>query len=210
MELDFSKLNNIKSDFIGSPTTDFKEDYNTELLPENKTAVESNIKPLGDIETLDNIGFDGTMYGSAGEAIKAPKETPKKYLKIKRDKEDREKARKAYEEYQKNILKSEMLRSEINKDIYNGVDPYNILLKAIECIGLMTSDTLLYTSNIDKLKEIYGALGNTKAIEQELQEVTTRLERLKEAQQKETSENIRQAIIRQTQKREELIKLLNM
>lgn len=199
MELDFSKLNNIKSDFIGSPTTDFKEDYNTELLPENKTAVESNIKPLGDIETLDNI--------------KAPKETPKKYLKIKRDKEDREKARKAYEEYQKNILKSEMLRSEINKDIYNGVDPYNILLKAIECISLMTGNPHYHKQAKDDLQAIYGALGYKAPAEQEVQEVQERLKNLIIALDRETDinskERIKKAIKAHKERQDQLLKLIS-
>ena len=194
MELDFSKLNNIEKTFTESPINDFKDEGHIKPLAENKTAPESNIKPVSGIDILDNI--------------KTQKEPPKKYLTIEKEKRERDNARQVYADHQENILKSSSLRSEINKDIYEAADPYIILLKAIKCIGLMTGDALFYTSNKDKLKDIYGTTGNSKAIEQELQEVKIRLERLKEAQEREPNENIKRAIQKHQQKQEELKKKL--
>ena len=53
-----------------------------------------------------------------------------------------------------NINKSEMLRSKINKAFINEVDPIEILKDCLECISVMTGDTVSYNQNIKKLKEM--------------------------------------------------------
>jgi hypothetical protein len=105
--------------------------------PEDKNdVIISDFKPVNNISNINPLPGNKT-------ALKQPKN----------DIEGREKSRKAYANYQKNILKSGGLRSEITKDIYEGKDLSIILLKAIECISLMTNDKLFYSSNKDKLKK---------------------------------------------------------
>lgn len=56
-------------------------------------------------------------------------------------------------EYQENIRRSQHIRAEINKDIKQGKDPKAILIKAIECISLLTGDKLFYNQNKAALEE---------------------------------------------------------
>jgi hypothetical protein len=55
-----------------------------------------------------------------------------------------------YKELATNIKKSSSMRSEINKAINNKEDTKEILIKAIECIYLMTGDDIFRT-NKDKI-----------------------------------------------------------
>lgn len=52
-----------------------------------------------------------------------------------------------------NILKSERMRAEINKAITRGDEAHSVLLKALECIYLMTGDELFYNTNKEKLEK---------------------------------------------------------
>lgn len=67
---------------------------------------------------------------------------------------ERDNKRKAlYLEMADNIKESEKLRSKITKDI-KATQPINdILLMAIECIGLMTGDKVFYNQNIRELSK---------------------------------------------------------
>lgn len=58
--------------------------------------------------------------------------------------DDYEKVRKAYKHYQQNVLKSEILRCEILKEVKAGSDNRDLLLKAVECISCMTNDSLFF------------------------------------------------------------------
>lgn len=66
---------------------------------------------------------------------------------IERDK----KSRALYFEMADNIKESEKLRSRITKDIKAARPKEDILLMAIECIGLMTGDKVFYNQNIKEL-----------------------------------------------------------
>lgn len=69
-------------------------------------------------------------------------------------------------EYQENILLSDGLRCEINKDLRAGKDVYAILLKAIKAISLMTRDTAMLTAAKRDLEKMYGyvAIDNEKGV----------------------------------------------
>jgi hypothetical protein len=84
---------------------------------------------------------------------------PEKYSKIDAEKQAAGQAPQAYAEYQENITKCSNLRANISKGITGGEDPTTILLKAIECISLMTGDKLYYDSNWAKMEEIKMFLG---------------------------------------------------
>jgi hypothetical protein len=56
-----------------------------------------------------------------------------------------------HKEIANNISKSQHLRAEINKDITAGADTHSILLKTLECIYLMTGDSVFYCTNKAKL-----------------------------------------------------------
>ena len=138
---------------------------------------------------------------------------PKQYLIINREKEAHEKAIGVYKEYQENIKKSETLRSSILHDIKLGQDPYNLLLKAIECISLMTGNPHYYKQAKDDLQAIYGVLGYKAPAEQEVQEVQTRLNNLIKALDRETDinskERIKKAIKAHKERQDQLLKLIS-
>ena len=113
-----------------------------------------------------------------------------------------------YKKQQENIKKSEQLRAEINKNIQAGEPVYKVLLKAIECISLMTGDKTFYDINKNNLQTIYGILGEPAAIEIERQEVEQRLKRLMAAYEKEKDPGAKQRIKAAIKAHEEKIKTL--
>ena len=83
-----------------------------------------------------------------------------------------------YKRQQEHIRKAGQLRADINKGIQAGEPVYKVLLKAIECISLMTGDRVFYDMNKNNLQTIYGILGEPEVIAVERQEVEQRLKRL--------------------------------
>lgn len=148
-----------------------------------------------------------------GETSSRANTSPKRYLTIEREKQDHERAIEVYREYQENIKKSGMLRADILKTIKEGVDPYNLLLKAIECISLMTGDPYYYKQGKEDIRAIYKALGYKAPAEQEAQEVQERLDNLNRALEKEIDPADKQRIIKAIQAHEErksyLLKLIS-
>lgn len=67
--------------------------------------------------------------------------------------EREEKNRALYLEVANNIKESEKLRSKITKEIKADKPINDILLIAIECIGLMTGDKVFYNQNIEALSK---------------------------------------------------------
>ena len=90
-----------------------------------------------------------------------------------------------YKRQQENIHKEKGLRTEITKGIQAGQSTYRLLLKAMECISLMTGDTVFYSQGKDELQKLYGIFGDQEAKETEKEEVQQRLTRLLEAYDRE-------------------------
>lgn len=85
-------------------------------------------------------------------------------------------------EYQTNKRLTNRLVSEITKGIQQGIDVYDLFLKAVEALALATNDTALYERTRDNLKAIYGiGLKETRALELEKEDTQKRLERLTQA-----------------------------
>ena len=125
-----------------------------------------------------------------------PKQTnPEPVNKVLTAQMEREKQ--SWELYKKmadNIRRAGQLRAEINKGIQAGEPVFKLLLKAIECISLMTGDKLFYDMNKSNLQTIYGILGEPAAIEIEKQEVEQRLKRLMAAYEQEQPADAKQRI----------------
>lgn len=81
--------------------------------------------------------------------IKKEKVTPILTAHMEREKQSRE----LFFKMAENIKRSERLRCKINKDFKNGVDPIEILKDSLECISLMTGDSVFYRQNIKYLKD---------------------------------------------------------
>lgn len=96
---------------------------------------------------MDSLSNDTQSNINKTQAQQPIEADTKPYNRLQREQKEREKIRQVYAEYQDNIRKAGQLRGDINKDIAAGADPYSILLKAIECISLMTGDKDFYTVN---------------------------------------------------------------
>jgi len=68
---------------------------------------------------------------------------------------ERERQAAEYAKKQAEYIKlSERLRAKINKEVQQGADIYTILLDALQCIAVMTGDSVFYTQNIERLPEL--------------------------------------------------------
>jgi len=61
-----------------------------------------------------------------------------------------------YAAHQDAILKAGQLTNDITKGIQAGQNPFNLLLKAVKCISLMTGNDIIYDQAKDDIKKIYG------------------------------------------------------
>ena len=68
---------------------------------------------------------------------------------IKRDKQVWEYNKKQSE----NIIKSEHLRTKINRELIKGEDISLLFIEAIECISLMTGDKVFYENILDNMEK---------------------------------------------------------
>lgn len=96
--------------------------------------------------------------------------------RLEKEKRERETARQIYAQYQQNIKRTETLRGDIARAIKQGEDPLVVLLKAVECISLMTDDPLLLQQCQADILEVYGwGLGEPAPLKLELEETKARL-----------------------------------
>ena len=170
MELDFTKLNKtVKIHHrTGGQKQPSKMPTETLLEPEGyKTPLEEENALQGLTEGLQGI----PILQRQADANKAEKE----------------RALAVYREYQKNIKLSGQLQTDILKGAKRGEDIYSLFLKAVQAISLMTSNTVFYNQLNDDIRAIYGAgLSEPQPLKLELEEVQTRLEKLREASKRET------------------------
>jgi hypothetical protein len=83
---------------------------------------------------------------------------PPTYHRIDQAKAEREALNKAYQEQQENIRRAGNLRGEITRGVRAGQDPGELLLKALECISLMTGDRVFYEQNRQDLANLFGVI----------------------------------------------------
>lgn len=126
--------------------------------------------------------------------------------RLESEKKERENARQMYATYQQNIKRAGMLRSDIAKGLKAGEDPLAILLKAVECISLMTGDTVIYTQSKEDLLAIYGwGLRQPAPLKAELEETQHRLAMLTRPELKDSPPDAQKRIERAIQAHRELI-----
>ena len=116
-------------------------------------------------------------------------------LKADQRKAEIDRSIEVYRYYQENIRKSEQLQSEILKGARAGEDIYSLFLKAVGAISCMTSNPLFLSQIEGDIKTIYGrGLQEPAPLRLELIETQKRLDRLREAQQRETEPDSLQRI----------------
>lgn len=108
---------------------------------------------------------------------------------------EKDRALVVYRQYQENIRRSSQLQTDILKGARAGEDIYSLFLKAVEAISCMTSNQLFKTQIEADLKTVYGrGLQEPAPLRVELGETQARLDRLREAQQRETEPDSLQRI----------------
>lgn len=157
MKLDFSKLNAIRRN---KPP---KRDVNgTELKVEVKV-------PTSPIKTPKT-------------ATEGKKEVLPVYRKLQREQDEYKRLVEAYGTYQQHIKMAGDLRTQILKGSGTGEPATALLLKAVQCISLMTGDMLFSEQVKSDLITIYGkGLLESVPIEWEIDEVKGRLSKLQQA-----------------------------
>lgn len=149
MDLDFSKIDSLGSP--QKPASEPKEADHSKPLKTDKTPLEGKIEPHT-------------------QALQRKADNRKKQL---------EDSARILKEYQKSKRLTTELVAEINKGVQQGIDIYDLFLKAIEALALATNDTALYKRTIDNLKTIYGiGLKEPRAVELEKEDTQKRLKRL--------------------------------
>lgn len=108
-----------------------------------------------------------------------------------------------FQEYQEKIKRSGQLQTEILKGVKAGESIYNLFLKAVKAISLMTSNSLIYNQIEADTRAIYReGLQEQAPLQCELAEVQKRLTRLKEAHMEELEQDSRERIGRAIQAHE--------
>lgn len=160
MALDFSVLHDIK---MKVAIEDFSEPYIDTSLAEAGNYSLDKIKP----SKGQNRGVEEHIHTHV----------------LDHKKRERAQAKEMFNTYQTNIKRSEKLRADILKGMKRGEAPPALLLKAIECISLMTGDSLLYRQGKEDMLSIYGwGLKEPTLLQEELREAQERLQQLSKAE----------------------------
>ena len=113
----------------------------------------------------------------AAQQPQEPQKAEKTYTPLHREQEAQraENARslEICKEYNATRAKSGQLTADILKGLNAGENPYILLMKAAECIGLLTGETRVFSQSVkDRITEIYGqGLTDSRALEIELAKI---------------------------------------
>lgn len=163
-------------------------------------SVEQKSRPKTPSETI----LEGGQYKTITEP-KKPVETPPEglegqqakglYLQAQREAAEKQRTLDIFREYQENIKRSGQLQTEILKGVKAGESVYNLFLKAVKAISLMTSTSLFYSQIEADTRAIYGrGLQHKPPLQKALQEAQERLQRLLDAEQREPEGNSKERI----------------
>lgn len=181
MELDLTRLNSLAF-------ADFKRAQEKKQAPESPTETQTAreeyktiSEPKKPLETLTE-GLEGIH--KLQRQADAKKQDIDRSLAICR-------------EYQQNIKTSSQLQTEILKGAKAGESVYSLLLKACKAISLMTSNSVFYSQLEGDIRAIYGqGLLDPLPLQIELQETQERLQRLREALNREIEADAKERIQR--------------
>ena len=115
--------------------------------------------------------------------------------KADQNKAEKDRNLEVYRTYQENIKRSEQLQTDILKGARAGEDIYSLFLKAVQAISCMTSNKTFYSQLEEDIKTIYGrGLQEPAPLLLEIQQAQTRLDKLREAEQRKTEPDSLQRI----------------
>ena len=184
MELDFTKLNKLS-------VLDFAEGAGKKQPPTSPTSPTSPTEPRkGSGEYKTPTEPEKPLQGNLEGIGKLQREADQRKREI-------DETARIYREYQHNIKLSGQLQTEILKGARAGEDIYSLFLKACKAISLMTSNTVFYSQLEGDIRAIYGeGLQNPAPLRKELTEVQKRLQKLREALERELEHDGKERIKR--------------
>ena len=149
---------------------------------------------------LDFSALDSIQAADNNADLKQPVEEENAGLsslqrKADNRKRELEEAAAVYREYQLASRRSDQLRAEILKGIRAGEDIYSLFLKAGRAIALMTHNSVFYSQLEKDVLEIYGnGLQEQAPLQIQIDAAKTRLQKLQEAEARESSQQLQAAI----------------
>lgn len=202
LKLDFTRLNKLTRRETQNNLTDAPEAA--------KTSAEEPLRG----KPTETPHEASRKVGESREAPQGQQISKKALINLTREKEDMQRTLEIYRRYQDNIKKAGNLREDIFKGVQAGEPVQILFLKAVECISRMTGNQNFLTQIAEDFKVIYGEAFLEKIpLAAELGEVEKRLEKLKDALARETTEPnardcIKKAIKKHEEKRERLKEFL--
>lgn len=169
MELNLDRLNSLR--FV-----DFQEKQPSKT-PKDELLGAEGYKTSAEQENALKLQLEG-LQGLQAKGL---------YLKAQREAADRQRMLDIFREHQENIKRSGQLQTEILKGVKAGESVYSLFLKAVKAISLMTSNSLFYSQIEADTRAIYGeGLQEPAPLLLEIKQAQTRLNKLREAEQRET------------------------
>lgn len=137
-------------------------------------------------ERLDGVEMPIEVEPARKPAKQATEGDRKLLTAYQQERADHERILRVCKDYQRNTLRAEGLTTEILKGARAGEPITALLLKAGECISLMTGDSVFYSQLEGDIKGIYGAgLLEPDPLQLELEDVQGRLQKLQESLQRD-------------------------
>lgn len=161
-----------------------------------------------DFTKLNNLAFDEkeSFKASTEPEPEGEEEHRQSQQEADSQKQDIDRYLNIYREYQSNAQVSSQLQTEILKGARSGEDIYNLFLKAVKAISVMTANNLFYVQLEKDIMAIYGqGLLNPLPLKRELQETRERLAKLREAGERELETDVRERIERAKTAHEEKV-----
>ena len=119
----------------------------------------------------------------------------KLFMEARRAREDHQRSLEVYRAYQDNIQQTEQLQTAILKGLKAGAAVHDLFLQAAKAVSLMTHNPAFYSQVEADLLAIYGrGLQDKPPLQTELQSAQGRLQRLLEAEGRETTPDSRERI----------------
>lgn len=128
---------------------------------------------------------------------------------LKKEQDYRNKVLEVYKEYQKNTMISGQLQTEILKGVKSGENVYNLFLKAVKAISVMTSNDLFYNQVEADINAIYGeGFHHQIPLQNRINDTKKRLELLLKAQKCDLKDDSKERINKAIKAHEEQLSQL--
>ena len=186
------------------------EDLTSNTKTKEKQAPRGFLKPLND---KTNINASLEDKKAVNEQIESFRSYNGLARRIKRKNEEKDKQKQIFLMYTENLSKASIEQAEILKGLKAGNDIYNLFLKAIDTIELLSNNKAFSNQARENVIKVYGEqLGNKRPLEIQLEEINNRYNNIKKSLQQakgEDKKRIEKAAAEHKQKMDNLVNKIN-